>query len=119
MNYFKMNALTAAILLYLIGQTLIFFQTNGQFFSKWFATHPIFLSIVGGSIISYCFILGTKYAFEYFEGLLWPGRFMGFAIGVSSYAILTYIFMGEGISWKTATSLVLSVAIIWIQLFWK
>ena len=111
--------LAAAISLFLIGQTLIFFQCNGQFFSNWFAKHPIFLSIVGGSIISYCFIMGTKYAFDFFEGLLWPGRFMGFAIGVSSYAVLAYLFMGEGISWKTATSLILAVAIISIQMFWK
>ena len=48
-----MNALTAAVLLYLIGQTLIFFQTNGQFFSPWFAKNPILLSVVLGSIISY------------------------------------------------------------------
>ena len=111
--------LIGALTLFLIGQTLIFFQTNGQFFNSWFAKNTIFLSIVGGSIISYTFILGTKYAYNYFDGLLWPGRFMGFAIGVSSYAILAYLFMGEGISWKTATSLMLSVAIIWVQLFWK
>jgi len=114
-----MNALTAAVLLYLVGQTLIFFQTNGQFFSPWFAKNPILLSIVLGSIISYLFIYGTKYAYIAFDGLLWPGRFLGFAIGVSSYALLTYWFMGEGITWKTATSLILAVAIISIQMFWK
>ena len=114
-----MNNLTLAVVLYLIGQTLIWFQTNGQFKWEWFANNPLILSIVGGTIISYTFIMGTKHAVEHFDGLLWPGRFMGFAIGISSFAILSWWFMGEGISWKTTSSLLLSLAIITIQLFWK
>ena len=114
-----MNNLTLAVMLFLIGQTLIWFQTNGQFKWEWFANNILILSVVGGTIISYTFILGTKYAVEHFDGLLWPGRFLGFALGISSFAILSYYFLGEGITWKTATSLTLSMAIISIQLFWK
>lgn len=114
-----MNNLTLAVTLFLIGQTLIWFQTNGQFKWEWFANNILLLSVVGGTIISYTFILGTKYAVQHFDGLLWPGRFLGFALGISSFAILSYCFLGEGITWKTATSLTLSVCIISIQLFWK
>ena len=102
-----------------VGHILIWFQTNGQFKWEWFANNPLILSIVGGTIISYTFIMGTKYAVEHFDGLLWPGRFMGFALGISSFAILSWWFMGEGISWKTLSSLLLSLVIITIQLFWK
>ena len=114
-----MNNLTLAVMLFLTGQILIWFQTNGQFKWEWFANNTLILSILGGTIISYTFILGTKYAVEHFNGLLWPGRFLGFALGISSFAMLSYIFLGEGISWKTATSLALSVIIISIQIFWK
>jgi len=114
-----MGKLTLAVLLFLFGQTIIWFQTNGQFIWTWFQKNPLILSIVGGTTISYAFIMATKYAFEHFDGLLWPGRFLGFALGISSYAILTWIFMGEGITLKTFTSLILATGIICVQLFWK
>tara|TARA_B110000977_G_C10644692_1_gene325478 strand:+ start:63 stop:407 length:345 start_codon:yes stop_codon:yes gene_type:complete len=114
-----MSKLTLSVLLFLLGQIAIWFQTNGQFLWKWFANNPLILSLVGGSTISYAFIYGTKFAYEHFDGLLWPGRFLGFALGISSYAVLTWWFMGEGISLKTFTSLILSAGIICVQLFWK
>jgi len=114
-----MSKLTLCVLLFLFGQTTIWFQTNGQFLWPWFQKNPLFLSIVGGTSISYAFIFATKYAFEHFDGLLWPGRFLGFALGIRSYVILNWIFMGEGISLKTLTSLILAAGIICVQLFWK
>jgi hypothetical protein len=76
-----MNQLALAILLFFVGQTLIWVQTNGQFLWKWFDKNPLILSVAFGTIISYAFILGTKYIVGYFDGLLWPGRFIGFACG--------------------------------------
>jgi len=55
----------------------------------------------------------------HFDGLLWPSRFIGFSTGIVTFAALTYIFMDEGINLKTAVSLVLALALIIIQLFWK
>ena len=114
-----MHYLLGAIVLYLTGQTLIWFQTNGQFIWPWFKENPLIVSIVGGTIISYTFILGTRMAFEYFDGQLWPGRFLGFSMGISSFAFLTWAFFGEAINLKTAICLVLATSIICIQLFWK
>jgi len=113
-----MSKLAIAITMYLSGQVLIWFQTNGQFKWKWFADHPHILAATG-FLISYLFILGTKYAVEHFDGLLWPGRFLAFGLGIISYAILTSWLMGEGINLKTMTSLLLATAIICVQLFWK
>ena len=114
-----MSKFTLSVLLFMFGQTLIWFQTNGQFLWKWFDKNPLILSVVGGTTVSYAFILATKFAYEHFDGLLWPGRFLGFALGISSYAILTWYFMGEGITLKTLTSLILCIGIICVQLFWK
>ena len=113
-----MSKLAIAITMYLSGQILIWFQTNGQFKWKWFAAHPHILAATG-FLISYLFILGTKYAVEHFDGLLWPGRFLAFGLGIVSYAFLTWWLMGEGINLKTLTSLLLATAIICVQLFWK
>ena len=114
-----MNQLVIAILLFTLGQVLIWIQTNGQFLWKWFDKNPFILSITFGTIISYIFIFATKYVVNHFDGLLWPGRFIGFGTGMISFVILTWIFMGEGITTKTAISLVLATTLVSIQILWK
>ena len=98
-----MNQLTLAIVLFTLGQSLIWLQTNGQFLWKWFDI----------------FIIATKHVVGHFDGLLWPGRFIAFGTGMVSFVILTWIFMGEGITTKTAISLVLATTLVSIQIFWK
>jgi len=107
------------MLLFFGGQTLIWFQTNSQFFSPWAKKNPILLSIVGGTVISYMFIKATAMIAGYYDGALWPGRFIGFSLGITSFAFLTWYFMGEGINLKTWISLGLAFALIAVQLFWK
>lgn len=114
-----MGGFAYGVFLFLIAQALIWIQTNGQFIWPWFKKNPIIISILGGSVISYIFIMATRYVVEYFDGLLWPGRFIGFASGIFVFTILTWHFMGEGINMKTGVSLVLASALIAIQLFWK
>ena len=114
-----MNQLTLAIVLFFAGQTLIWIQTNGQFLWKWFDRNPLILSISFGTIISYMFIYATKHVVGHFDGLLWTGRFIGFGTGMISFTLLTWCFMGEGISTKTAISLVLATTLVCIQILWK
>ena len=113
-----MNKLLIALVLFCIGHILIWFQTNGQFLWKWFDRNPLLLSVMFGATISYFFIYATKYCYEYFDGLLWSIKFVGFAIGILTYAGLTYYFMGEGINLKTLICLILAVIIICVQVFW-
>ena len=114
-----MKGLLAGILLFLAGQILIWFQTNGQFISEWAKKHPLIMSIVGGTIISYMFIKATGLIAAHYEGLIWPGRFIGFSLGIMSFAFLTWWLMDEGINFKTTICIILATAIICIQLFWK
>jgi len=114
-----MKELLLALGYFSIGHTLIWFQTNGQFLWTWFQKNPLILSLFGGTIISYTFITGTKYIVAYSDGLLWPGRLIGFAIGITSFTILTSCYMGEGLTTKTITSLILALALVCIQIFWK
>lgn len=115
----KMNKLLLAFLLFFIGQSAIWFQTNGQFVWPWFKRNPFIVSVLFGTSISYTIIYGTKFMVEYYDGLLWPGRFIAFGSGIISFTFLTWYFLGEGITTKTIVSLVIACSLIGIQLFWK
>tara|TARA_Y100000310_G_scaffold317481_1_gene370399 strand:+ start:173 stop:517 length:345 start_codon:yes stop_codon:yes gene_type:complete len=114
-----MNKLLIGVLFFAFGQTIIWYQTNGQFISDWIKNHPLFMSAVFGIPISYSFIMGTKYIVEHFDGQLWPGRLLGFGIGAVIFGILTYYHMGEGITAKTTVCLTLAITLVMIQIFWK
>lgn len=114
-----MRQLLIGILLFLFGQSLVWLQTNGQFVWPIIKKNPWVVSIVGGTIISYTFITATKYLVEYYDGQLWPGRFIGFATGILAFSMLTYFIMNEGMNTKTLISLGLSVVLLCVQLFWK
>ena len=114
-----MNKLLLAFLLFFLGQSLIWVQTNGQFVWPWFKKNPLTVSIVMGIPISYILIFGTRYIVDYYDGLLWPGRFIAFGSGIICFAFLTWYFLGEGITLKTIVSLLVAFSLIGIQLFWK
>jgi len=97
---------------------MTWFQLNGQFIWSWFKDHPLILCLFGVPV-SYFYIVATKYSFEAFNQLLWPGRFVGFAIGMITFTAFTAIFLGEGINNKTVVSLLLASALVCIQVFWK
>jgi len=114
-----MNKLLVGIGLFFFGQILIWFQTNGQFRWDWCAKNPFAMALIFSIPISFAFIVATKYVVGYFDGQLWPGRFIGFATGMVSFGILTSCYMNEGINSKTMISLVLATALVAIQILWK
>jgi len=114
-----MHNLIYAFLLYFIAQGMIWFQTYGQFIWPWIKNNPWTVSIVSGTLVSYIFIKATYFAVTYFDGLLWPPRFLGFASGMLIFTILTWFFMKEPITLKTGVSLLLATSLIFVQLFWK
>ena len=113
------KTLLLGVLLFLGAQSLSWFQTNGQFISEWMKNHPIIVSGLMGIPVGMCYIYGTTYIVESFNGQLWPSRLLGFATGIFSFTILTYLFMREGINMKTAIILLLATAIVLLQVFWK
>jgi hypothetical protein len=68
-----------------------------------------------GMPISYALMYSTKFGFQGF-GELWPIRLLGFAVGIMSFPVITYLVLGEGITLKTGISLVLATAILLLQL---
>jgi hypothetical protein len=114
-NVLKMNYFLICLLLFTVGQALVWFQLNGQFISEWFKNNTLILSLLGVPI-SYIYIYATKYGVESFGGLMWPQRFIGFSIGIIIFALMSYFIMKEGLNLKTILSLTLSFFIILVQI---
>jgi hypothetical protein len=114
-----MNKIILAMLLFAFAQITSWFINNGQFINKWVHDHPILISVISSAPVTYAFIYATRYSAEYFDGQVWPGRFIGFGLGIISFTVLTYIFLGESITMKTAISLVIAGTLLSIQIFWK
>jgi hypothetical protein len=109
----------SGMLLFLLGQTLAWYQTNGQFISQWIKDHPILTAAIGGIPVGYSYILGTTYLVQAFDGAVWPSRLLGFSMGILAFTTLTLIHMGEAITLKTSVVLMLALTIILIQVLWK
>ena len=105
-------------LLYFLGQTLVWYQINGQFLNEWIKSNPLVMSLFGIPV-SFVYIYATQYLVEAFNGDLWPQRLIGFSTGMFAFAILTYIHLNQAITLKTAVTLALAVAIVVIQIVWK
>jgi hypothetical protein len=114
----KFTALILCILTFLLVQIITWFQLNGQFFIPWFKNNAFILCLFGVPI-SWLYIEATRYGFIAFDELIWPARLIGFAAGMFTFAICASLFMGEGLTLKTVISLVLSFALVCIQIFWK
>ena len=115
----KYYDLLIGIAAFTAAHILTFFQLNGQFFKMdWFRKNEIWVA-AAGIVLSYFYIWGTKHAVSGFGGLLWPARFIGFGVGMIIYAIGVSYFFNEGITPKTAASLLLALLLIGIQVLWK
>tara|TARA_R110000796_G_scaffold2240_2_gene8971 strand:- start:2770 stop:3120 length:351 start_codon:yes stop_codon:yes gene_type:complete len=111
--------LLIGVFMFFIAHVLTFFQLNGQFLKiDWFRKNEMWVA-AAGMILSFFYIWGTKYAVSGFGGLLWPARFIGFGVGMIIYTMGVSYFFNEGITTKTAVSLILSLVLICIQVLWK
>ena len=113
-----MKSILISIALFTIGQSMIWFQTNGQFIWKWCKDHTLLMSLLGFPI-AYIFITATKYVVEGYDGELWPGRLIGFGCGIVTFGFFTWFYMSEGLTMKTVISVLIAIILVLIQVFWK
>ncbi len=109
---------TIGVILAFLAQCLTFFQLQGQFISEWIKNNPLIFSFLGVPI-SYMFIKATHYLYNHFDGVVWPGRIIGFSAGILAFSILSYFLLGESPSLKTYVCIFLSILIVLVQVFWK
>ena len=114
----KITALILCLVIFFTVQVITWFQLNGQFVCPWFKNN-VFLLFLMGVPISWLYIEATRMGFIAFDGLIWPGRLLGFAMGILTFAICANMFMGEGLNTKTIISLILATILTFIQVFWK
>jgi len=113
-----MRNLIIALVIIIAAQLLAYLQTQSQFFWTWAKEHPLLMSITGIPI-SILLIYFTKYCALAFDGQVWPGRLIGFAIGAIVFALLSSLIMNEPFTPKTIVSLCLAVGILLVQVLWK
>ena len=110
------NKILIVTLVFLLNNVLIWYQLNSQLVWDWAkGNSAIIISCLLGVPISWLFWYCTKIGYEGF-GALWPVRFMGFATSMLTFPILTWYYLGETITLKTALTILLSKAIMIIQI---
>ena len=101
-----------------LAQVITFFQLQGQMKYEW-VKNNLWFSLLLGIPVSYLFIMSVKNFVGAFDGEIWPSRLIGFVIGVVVFTIMAEILFKEPLTLKTITCLLLAIAIILVQLFWK
>jgi multidrug transporter EmrE-like cation transporter len=113
-----MIRLVYGILLGVVAQALTFLQLQGQYKYEWVKTNFIWMSLLGIPI-SLLFMYSVRHMVAAYDGELWPSRLIGYGIGATVFIIMSRMWFNEPISVKTLICLLLSLSIIFIQLFWK
>jgi len=101
-----------------IANIITFFQLQGSLKIPILKQNQNFVILLGIPI-SYLFMISVKYMVAAYDGQLWPSRLIGFGVGVIIFTTLSTLLFKEPITLKTAACLLLGLAIILLQLFWK
>ena len=118
MENFKWLHLLNAVILISSAKVIELFQHNWQFINpkmkpEWWGWYVIAIPI------TWMFLKGTYYGVTAFDGDLWPNRFIGFILGIISYAWLTAYFFKQPVTGKILVQLILCFLIVLVQVMWK
>ena len=103
------------MLLFFLNNILIWYQLNSQLvWDRAKTSKAIWFSALLGVPISLFFLYATRIGYEGF-GNLWSVRFMGFATSMLTFPIMTYFYLGEVITLKTAITILLAIVIMILQ----
>ena len=106
-----------ALLLATIAQIISFVQLQGQLVWKFPKENPYVMMLLGLPI-SLIFIKTTKIFNQHFDAN-WPGRLIGFGLGIIIFTIMSWLVFKEVPTSKTIDCLVLAFTIVLLQVFWK
>jgi hypothetical protein len=113
------KTLLLGTLLFLSGQTFVWFQTNSQLVWDWWKDKPVMAVVAFCLPIGLSFWYGTKYIYEA-TGELWTARYIAFGASYLAFPFLTHYFLGESMfTPKTLICTGLAILIVCIQFFWK
>ena len=107
--------MVTTMMIFFLTNIIIWYQLNSQLVWEWAkGTKAMWFSALLGIPISLLFWYCTKIGYEGF-GNLWSVRFMGFATSMLTFPIMTYFYLGEVITLKTAITLLLAIIIMILQ----
>lgn len=106
-----------ALLLATIAQIISFVQLQGQLIWKFPKENPYVMMLLGLPI-SLIFIKTTKIFNQHFDAN-WPGRLIGFGLGIIIFTIMSWLIFREVPTAKTIVCLVLAFTIVLLQVFWR
>ena len=103
------------MILFFLNNILIWYQLNSQLVWDWAKTSKaMWFSALLGVPISLFFLYATRIGYEGF-GNLWSVRFLGFATSMLTFPIMTYFYLGEVVTLKTAITILLAIVIMILQ----
>ena len=100
------------------AQIITYLQLQGNVKYGWYKKYPIPLLLLSIPI-AYLFIKSVEHFVKAYNGEVTPSRLIGFSIGMVVFMIMSWIMFKEPITVKTFVCLLLSVAILVIQICWK
>ena len=104
--------IVTSILLFIIGNVLVWYQLNSQLVWDWAkGNKSMWIMSLLGIPISLLFWLCTKWGYLGF-GNLWAVRWLAFGSSMLVFQIMTYFLLGEAITIKTLISIVLVELIV-------
>lgn len=106
-----------ALILAIIAQIISFIQLQGQLVWKFPKENPYVMMLLGLPI-SLIFIKTTKIFNQHFDAN-WPGRLIGFGLGIIIFTIMSWVIFKEVPTFKTIVCLSLAFIIVLLQVFWK
>jgi len=109
------SKLLIGIVFGILAQILTFFQLQGQLKYSWFKNN-YWLVVLMGIPISMLFMYSVKNMVISYNGQMWPSRLIGFSVGAIVFTYLSWYLFDEPLTLKTVICLVLSVAILAIQI---
>lgn len=109
--------IVTAFLLCVVAGVLSFIQLQGQLAWKFPRENPYVMMLLGLPI-SLIYIKMTKIFNEEFQAN-WPGRLLGFGVGIIIFTIMSWLVLKESPTLKTMLCLGLASIIVALQIFWK
>ena len=113
------RSLAIATILFIVGQTITWFSSYGQFMSEWLKENPILIALITAIPAQLCFIYGVRYAYDFFSSG-WGPRFYIFSLSFVVMPVLFWHFMDESFfTAKNVISTLLAIGIVFIQMKMK
>jgi len=104
------------VLFFFIANILVWYQLNSQLVWDWAkTTKSMWVMSILGVPISMMFWYATKFGYDGFNSL-WKVRLLAFSVSMLVFPIMTWLYLGEVITFKIAISILLAIIIMILQL---